>query len=51
MLEITVKQPYISVRDTMNYQKNYGNIFGWVLSLTYKAAKLDILIISLVCRW
>ena len=53
MLEITllVKQPHISVRDTLNYQKNYRNIFGWVLSLTYKAAKLDILIISLVCRW
>ena len=46
-----VKQPDISVRDTLNYQKNWRNNFDWVVSLTYKEAKLYILIISFVCRW
>ena len=53
MLEITLwlnNLIVISVRDTLNYQKNYRNNFGWVVSLTCQAAKLDILIISLVCR-
>ena len=44
-------QPDISVRDTLNYQNNCRNTFGWLVGLSYKAAKLDILIISLVCRW
>ena len=41
----------ISVRDTLNYQNNCRNTFGWLVGVSYKAAKLDILIISLVCRW
>ena len=42
---------YISVRDTLNYQNNCRNTFGWLVGLSYEVAKLDILIISLVCRW
>ena len=49
--EILIKQPDISVRDTLNYQNKCRNTFGWLVGLSYKVAKLDILIISLVCRW
>ena len=47
------KQPDISVRDTLNYQNNYRNTIGFLVGMTYKAAKLNILIISFVCvcRW
>ena len=41
---------YISVRDTWNYQNNTvancSNIFGQLVGLSYKVAKLNI---SLVC--
>ena len=40
----------ISVRDTLNYQNNCRNAFVCLMS-NYKVTKLDILIISLVCRW
>ena len=37
-----LKQPDISVRDSLNYQNNYRNTFGWLVGLSYKAVKLDI---------
>ena len=43
-----IRQPDISIKDILNYQNNYRNIFVWLVGLSYKAAKL---IISLVCRW
>ena len=46
-----VKQCDISVRDTLNYQNNCRNTFGWLVDLSYKVTKLEILIISHVCRW
>ena len=46
-----IKQPDISIRNTLNYQNNCRNTFGWLVGLSDEAAKLDILIISLVCRW
>ena len=44
-----VKQPDISGRDTLNYQNNCRNTFGWLVGLSYEVAKLDILIILLKC--
>ena len=40
-----------TVGDTLNYQNNCRNTFDWLMDVSYKVAKLDILIISLVCRW
>ena len=34
-------------RDTLNYQNNCRNTFGWLVGLSYKLVKLDILIILL----
>ena len=45
------KQADITVRGTLNYRNNCRNTFGWFVGKCYKAKKLDILIISLVCRW
>ena len=28
---------YVSVRDTLNYQNNCRNTFGWLMGLRYKA--------------
>ena len=46
---------YVSVSRNM-YLHNmiiilYRNTFGWLVGLSYKVAKFDILIISLVYRW
>ena len=45
-----VKQPDKSVSDTLNYQNCFRNTLDLIMGLRYKAANLDILIISLVCR-
>ena len=37
----------MSVRDTLNHQNNCRNTFGWLVGLSYEAANLDIVIISL----
>ena len=46
-----VKQPDKYARDMLNYQNNCRNTLDLIMGLSYKTAKLEILIISLVCRW
>ena len=46
-MRLWFKQTDISVRDTLNYQNNCRNTLGWLVGLSYKAAKLDILIFCL----
>ena len=53
-LPITLdKSCRISVWNTFNYQNNCINIilFDWLVTHSYKGAKSEILITSLVCRW
>ena len=33
-----------SVRNTLNYQNNCRNTFGWLVGLSYKVTMLDILL-------
>ena len=46
-----VKQSDKFVQDTSNYQNYCKNKLDLNMDLSYKGAKLDILIISLVCSW
>ena len=39
-MRLLVKQLNISVRDTLNYQNNCRNTFGWLVGLSYEVAKL-----------
>ena len=48
---ILVKQIDRSIKDTLNYQNKCRNPFNWLVDLSNKVAKIDILIISPVCRW
>ena len=41
----------ISAWNTFNHQNNCRNTFDLLVTQSYKGAKSDILIISLVCRW